>query len=285
MPRKPAVALTLLALLVITAPVFSLGAEEREHRARMGLLALDRYLETWNTRNAERWVTSLHFPHVRPGPGAFEVWATREDYLAGVDFDRVLATGWEATRWDDRRVLHVGRDKVHVAGWWNRLDRTGASLLKGQMVYVVTHRNGLWRLEARLAAGSPEDDARASDDHRRAALAAVQAYHDAFNSHDANALAAAVHFPHVRHGDDRLEVWRDRDEYLAGPEPGRSRTWAETRILRCEVIQVSARGANVAVVYGRMSARGEMLGEHEAIFLVTLRDGAWKVQAISTLGT
>jgi hypothetical protein len=281
------VALVLPALL-LAAPLSAqiLSPADREYRARMGLLALDRYLETWNTRDAERWATALHFPHVRPGAGDFEVWATRDEYIARSDFDRVLATGWVATRWDDQRVLHVGHDKVHVAGWWNRVDAKGTSLLRGQMVYIVTQRDGLWRLEVRFAAGPPlgGDDAAAAE-HRRAALAAIDAYHAAVNAHDAEALAEAVHFPHVRHGDDRLEIWRDRAEYLAGAEPGRARTWAETRVLRSEVIQVSSRGANVAVTYGRASEGGRLLSEHDAILLVTLRNGAWKVQAISTMGT
>ena len=45
-------------------------------RRQAALVALDRYLETWNSRDPAVWATSLHFPHVRPGPGAFEMTRT-----------------------------------------------------------------------------------------------------------------------------------------------------------------------------------------------------------------
>ena len=53
-----------------------LGKDAADLRAHQALQALDRYLETWNSRDAERWATSLNFPHVRPGPGAFELFVT-----------------------------------------------------------------------------------------------------------------------------------------------------------------------------------------------------------------
>ena len=65
------------------APLESDSIALRTHDA---LLALDRYLETWNSRNPALWATSLHYPHVRPGAGPFEVSQTPEEYAAGVDF-------------------------------------------------------------------------------------------------------------------------------------------------------------------------------------------------------
>ena len=49
------------------------------------------------TRGTGRyWATSLHFPHVRPGPGAFEMTRTPEEYAKGVDFEATLKTGWHS---------------------------------------------------------------------------------------------------------------------------------------------------------------------------------------------
>ena len=37
-------------------------------RSQQATIALDRYLETWNSRDGRIWATSLHFPHVRLAP-------------------------------------------------------------------------------------------------------------------------------------------------------------------------------------------------------------------------
>ena len=117
MMRKAA--LVLLAAASLSAQV-PLGKEAADLRAHLAIAALDRYLETWNSHDPKRWATSLHFPHVRPGQGAFEVSDTPEQYPAGVNFKQTLSTGWHHSDWTARRVLHVGLDQAHVAGSWMR---------------------------------------------------------------------------------------------------------------------------------------------------------------------
>ena len=74
------------------------------------------------------------------------------------------------------------------------------------------------------------------------------------------------------------------DEFVAGPEPGRQRTWFETPLDRAEAVQASTNGVNVAIAYSRRDRSGTVLSVYEAVVLVVRRDGAWKVQAISTMG-
>lgn len=261
----------------------SIAQADEATRGRLGLQALDRFLETWNARDAALWSTSLHFPHVRPSPGRFELTDTREEYEAGVDFAQTLATGWRYTRWVDRQVLQVGLDRVHVAGHWRRCLEDGTPQVEALVTYVVTERGGRWRIQARFAAGrvAPEPDPASSD----RALEAVHAFVQAMNSHDPERLADAVHYPHVRLADGAVSWWESRASFVQGPEPGRQRTWTETRIERAHAVQVTERGANVALAYARLSPSGKVLTEYEAVYLVTLRNGAWKVQARSTLGT
>ena len=74
------------------------------------------------------------------------------------------------------------------------------------------------------------------------------------------------------------------DEFLAGAEPGRQRTWSETRLDRAEAVQASTNGVNVAITYSRRDRSGMAMSSYEAMALVVRRDGAWRVQAISTMG-
>lgn len=253
-------------------------------RSHLALQALDRYLETWNSRDPKRWAASLHYPHIRPGPGAFELSATPEQYAAGVDFAATLKTGWHHSEWTSRRVIQVGVDKVHVTGSWRRYAEDGRPLVGSAITYVITSEGGRWGVLSRFAAGPTTSDAAALSSNSVAAVTATRAYFAAWNSHNAQTLAAAQHYPFVRIGDGAVEVAASADAFLGGPEPGRQRTWFETRLDRVEAVQPSTDGVNLAVTYSRRDRTGEVLSSYDALVLVVRRDGAWKVQALSTMG-
>ena len=139
-----------LAAVVLVARVGAqapLDEAARAIRAHEGLLALDRYLETWNSRDPARWATSLNFPHMRPGPGPvgaaqFVLSRTPAEYIANVNFEQTAETGWDHTEWVSREVLQVGLDKVHVAGTWQRYTIDGRPLTTSAVTYVVTNQDG-----------------------------------------------------------------------------------------------------------------------------------------------
>lgn len=249
------------------------------------LVALDRYLETWNSRNAATWATSLHFPHVRPGAGAFEMSRTPQEYAAGINFEQTLKTGWHHSEWVSREVLQAGPDKMHIAGAWQRYTEDGRELAGSVITYILTRQGDRWGVQARFAAGVSGIDAVAGARNSTAALDAVAAFMQAWNSHDPKLLATTLHYPHVRMGDGLLEISASEDEFLAGREPGRQRTWYQTRLDQATVVQVAANGVNVTVYFSRLGRDGRVLSTDEGVFLVVLRDGAWKVQARSVIGT
>lgn len=253
-------------------------------RSHFALQALDRYLETWNSRDPRRWAASLHYPHIRPGPGAFELSRTADEYAAGVNFAQTMATGWHHSEWTSRQVLQVGLDKVHVSGAWQRYTEDGRPLVGSAITYVITNENGRWGVLSRFAAGPTSTDTAMLAASAKAAVAATAEYFRAWNGHDAKALASAQHYPFVRIGDGAVEVSKSVDDFLAGSEPGRQRTWFETRLDRAEAVQPSANGVNVAIVYSRRDRSGAVLSSYEALVLVVRRDGVWRVQALSTMG-
>jgi hypothetical protein len=276
------------ALLVTThlagaqAPLDQAGVALRTHDA---LLALDRYLETWNSRVPALWATSLHYPHVRPGAGPFEVSQTAEEYAAGVDFAQTLKTGWHHSEWVSREVLQVGDAKVHIAGSWQRFTAEGRAQTSSAISYIVTRVDGRWGIQARFAAGTGTVDGQASARNAAAGRDAVTAFFQAWNAHDAEALATAIHYPHVRIADGRVEVWHSRERFLEGSEPGRQRTWFQTRVDDVRVAQTTSNGVNLTVKISRLGRDGRVLSTDEGLFLVALREGTWKVQARSMMGT
>lgn len=279
------------AILVAFLVAADLGAQPvldaafLAQRRQEALMALDRYLETWNSRDGAVWATSLHFPHVRPGPGAFAITRTAEEYAKGVNFEQTLKTGWHHSEWVSRTVLQVGWDKVHASGTWRRYSADGKPLAGSDITYIITRHGDRWGVQARFAAGVSGLDAAGRQANTAAALKAVTAFFDAWNAHDHDRLAAALHYPHVRIADDRVEIWRSPAEYVAGPEPGRQRTWFRTRVDESTVAQVAATGVNVTVRFSRLGRDGTVLSSDSGVFLAILRDGVWKIQARSTLGS
>jgi len=254
-------------------------------RRQEAMIALDRYLETWNSRDAAVWATSLHFPHVRPGPGAFEMTRTPEEYAKSVNFEQTLKTGWDHSEWVTRKVLQVGWDKVHASGTWQRYTAEGKPLAGSDITYIITRQGDRWGVQARFAAGVNGLGAAERTANSAAALKAVTAFFEAWNAHDQDRLAATLHYPHVRVADGAIEIWRTAAEYLAGPEPGRQRTWFKTRVDESLVAQVTATGANITVRFSRLGRDGSVLSSDSGVFLAVVRDGVWKIQARSTLGS
>lgn len=283
--------ITTLALLAAGFAVAGVGAQPvldpaiLAQRRQEALIALDRYLETWNSRNGAVWATSLHFPHVRPGPGAFEMTRTPEEYAKGVNFDQTLKTGWHHSEWVTRQVLQVGWDKVHASGTWQRYTVDDKPLAGSDITYIITRQGDHWGVQARFAAGVTGLDPAGRSANSAAALKAVTAFFDAWNAHDQDRLAAALHYPHVRVADNTVEIWRSTAEYLAGPEPGRQRTWFRTRVDDASIAQVTATGANITVRFSRLGRDGTVLSADAGVFLAVVRDGVWKVQARSTMGS
>ncbi len=253
-------------------------------RSHYAMQALDRYLETWNSREPLRWAGSLHYPHVRPSPGEFAISKTPEEYAAGVDFGQTLKTGWHHSEWDTRRVLQVGSDKVHVSGQWTRYTAEGKPLAGSVITYIVTEHAGRWGVLSRFAAGPTLTDSARVASIGPAALAALKAHADAWNSHNAEGLAGTLNYPYVRIADGGVDVSPTPADFLRGAEPGRQRTWFETRIEQTEVVQVSTAGVNIVFKYSRRGRDGSGMSSYEALALVTNRGGAWKVQAISSFG-
>lgn len=148
---------------------------------------------------------------------------------------------------------------------------------------MITNRDGHWGLQSRFGAGQFSADREVVAASSAAARVAVENFFAAYNSHDPQLLAAAIYIPHVRIAGIDVEYWQTLEDFMAGTEPGRQRTWDETRIENLQVVQASANSVNVTLRYSRHSADGDELSQYEALYLATQRDGEWKVQAQSVM--
>jgi hypothetical protein len=270
----------------LAATLLAFGPPARALTEADAVAAVERFIAAWNTRDPLQFAATLHYPHVRPSPGAGGVvYATPAEYAAEIDFAEVAATGWVKSALDSARVVHLGPGKAHVAGQYARLRADGSRIFTTQVTYVVTERDGAIGIQARFAAGlvmESEPERRANAD---AAVAVVEAYMDAFNARDEEAWADTLHYPHLRLAGGGLTSWPSRAEYLADfdfAQFAKRLGWQRSEWDSIEPIQVAKDGVVVALRATRRDAAGAALSTFHTLYLVTREQGRWGVRARSS---
>lgn len=287
--QLPAVLLVPALLLTCTQPEYeaaSVALNSGTTNEELALDAVERFIQTFNSRNPSVWAASLHYPHVRPSARSSQrVSESAEEYVAGVDFERTVSTGWERSEYDSKDVVQIGPGKAHVAGQYTRYRADGTEIWSNQVTYVVTEDSDGWGIQARFAAGFvlADDDERQRSEE--SALQAVDEFLEAFNSRDAEKWAATLNYPHVRLAAENVRVWKNAEEFAAGFDFDRFReafNWGHSEWTSTRVVQVSSEGVNVALQATRYDPEGNVLHDFPTLYLVTLQDGHWGVRARSS---
>ena len=112
------------------------------------MAALDRFMAALNHRDEPALNAALHFPHVRMASGRVTTWDTPGTYRIA-DFLGRSGDGWNESRWDERRVIHAGPDKVHLDVQFSRWRADGSLIGRYRSIYIVTAHEGKWAIQAR----------------------------------------------------------------------------------------------------------------------------------------
>ncbi len=143
--RRARVAAPLLAWLLASAAAL---ADETPEQA--ALRTLDAFMAAFNARDAEAMTATLHFPHVRIASRKVAVFPDPAAFRASMEFARFAqATGWDHSRWDERRVVQSSPDKVHVAVKFTRFRADGSVIASYDSLYVITKQGSHWGVQAR----------------------------------------------------------------------------------------------------------------------------------------
>lgn len=126
-------------------------AEEPTTAAEAAALELvDQYMQAFNRRDEAAWSATLNYPHVRVAGGQVKVWQTTEEYQRDFDFQQFAQEfTWAYSRWDERRVVQSGPDKVHLAVRFTRYKADDTKLATYNAMYVVTKIDGHWGVQVR----------------------------------------------------------------------------------------------------------------------------------------
>lgn len=123
-------------------------------------------------------------------------------------------------------------------------------------------------------------------DPLKIALDVLDAYMAGINSGDEAAVNAACNFPHVRLAGGKVVVWPKHGDYRLDDFRARAGDgWARSRWDERTAIHVGPEKVHLKVKFSRFRGDGSLLGEFETIYIVTLQDGHWGIQARSSFAS
>ena len=122
----------------------------------------------------------------------------------------------------------------------------------------------------------------ASNESQQAALDAVGRYIDGFNRRDAEAMAEAFNFPHVRLAKGRVVTIADRAEFIAAQDRVtrmlREEGWHHTVVEATNVIHCGADKVHIAIEVTRRGEDERVIHRFETLWIATSQDGHWGIQ-------
>lgn len=248
------------------------------------LEAVDRFFETFNSRNPVLWANSLHYPHIRkPGIGkpvrpSVPI-LSAEDYANRFDYSRIINTGWDHTAVERKRIIHITDTKAHIAALYHRYNKKGDRIRTTRVTYLVTRLADGWGVQARFAAGEPHETEADSRKAEAAALEVVDSYLKAFYRGDSSDWASTLCYPFVNvrvGGLDEIKNPKEAAQFdrslFDSQYSEDSMTWDSLT-----VIQSGLDGVNVIAELRRKDANGRLIASFRGLFLVTNLQGRWGV--------
>lgn len=116
--------------------------------------------------------------------------------------------------------------------------------------------------------------------------AVLDDFMSALNAHDAIGMDACLHFPHTRYAGRSIKVYQapggNPMDLFARLEAEDG--WSYSRWESRRVIQHNAEKAHVALSYTRFRTDHTIIGMYESLYIMTLVDGRWGIQARSSFG-
>ena len=245
---------------------------ESHNLEKIGLDAVDRFITTFNSRDVSEWADSLNFPHVRPSPlGPIRPIPDKEAYVAGFSYDKVIASGWDHSKWDYKLFLHRSPKKLHVAGQWSRFDADGNKILTTPITYIVTLVDGAWGIQSRFGSDYAGDDDTSGFETRVFRLYETFVTH--YNSGNLEACAELLNYPHYRIEPGELNELTAPDQFQKGAD--------HIQIDGLMAIQTGNKSMNLAV--DLTLTQSGSTSTRQGVINVTERDGHLGIQAISLL--
>ena len=119
----------------------------------------------------------------------------------------------------------------------------------------------------------------------KAARATMDDFMTAFNAKDEDAWAATFNYPHVRFASGAVAISHDakavtdRMDFAAFSA---ATGWDHSAWDRVEALDAGSEKVHFKVTFSRYTAAGDKMATYDSLYVVTLKDGHWGIQARSS---
>lgn len=97
---------------------------------KQGCAYLDEFMKAFNSRDAEAWAKTVHYPHIRIAAYQVQIWNTPEEYAQSNDAKQLAqASTWARSAWTYRKLVQKSDDKLHFVTRFTRYDANDKPIL------------------------------------------------------------------------------------------------------------------------------------------------------------
>lgn len=115
-----------------------------------------------------------------------------------------------------------------------------------------------------------------------AAKAVMQAHITALNSRDQAAIAATLHFPHIRLSGTNLKIWDSEDTYFADFLARAGGDWHHSAFADIRMLRAAADKVHLDAEIRRFAADGSLITSFRSLWVITCEAGRWAAKMRSS---
>ena len=115
-----------------------------------------------------------------------------------------------------------------------------------------------------------------------AALAVMEAHIAALNSRDQAAIAATLHFPHIRLSGAVLKIWESEDTYFADFLARAGGDWHCSAFADIRLVRSSADKVHLDAEIRRFAADDSLITSFRSLWVITREGGRWAAKMRSS---
>ena len=112
----------------------------------------------------------------------------------------------------------------------------------------------------------------------RAALDVMKRHIEALNALDGNSLAQTLHFPHYRLVGSKLDLWSEKENYLADFRKRAGGQWAQSKWESIDVQESSSDKVHLLVQVVRFDNNDNVIAKFKSLWVTTLQGQKWAAQ-------
>ena len=115
-----------------------------------------------------------------------------------------------------------------------------------------------------------------------AALAVMDAHIEGLNARDQAAIAATLHFPHMRLSGTKLKVWETEESYFSDFLLRAGDDWDHSKFDDIQLLRASENKVHLDAEIQRFNSSGEMITNFRSLWVITFEDGRWAAKMRSS---